>query len=230
LATLQAWTQDPSPHVRRLASEGSRPRLPWGMQLKALVADPTPSRGLLAALQDDPSDYVRRSVANHLNDIAKDHPAWVATWVEQHLPGASPQRRALLKHACRTLIKAGDARILQAWGLGQPLDGEVSLAVSPPRISLGESVSLALTLKSTSSTPQKLVVDYAVHHVKANGGRTAKVFKGWALELAGFEERALSKQHAMKLITTRRYHAGAHAVDVRVNGAVVAHAEFDLLA
>ena len=111
-ATLARWAHDPSPHVRRLVSEGSRPRLPWGMQLKALIADPAPTLPLLEALQDDPSEYARRSVANHLNDIAKDHPALVVDWVERHLSGATPERRALLKHASRTLIKQGDARML----------------------------------------------------------------------------------------------------------------------
>jgi 3-methyladenine DNA glycosylase AlkC len=84
------WLADPSPHVRRLVSEGSRPRLPWGMQLKFLVADPSPTLPLLEALQDDPSEYVRRSVANHLNDIAKDHPGVVADWLER----TCPRRRA----------------------------------------------------------------------------------------------------------------------------------------
>ncbi len=89
-ATLERWVDDPSVHVRRLVSEGSRPRLPWGLQLKSLIADPTPTLPLLEALQDDASEYVRRSVANHLNDIAKDHPQLIAQWLERHLPGASP--------------------------------------------------------------------------------------------------------------------------------------------
>src|SRR3989440_255744 len=94
--TLARWTADPSPEVRRLVSEGSRPRLPWGLQLKSLIADPSPTLPLLEALLDDESEIVRRSVANHLNDIAKDHPHVVAEWVERHLPGATPARRALL--------------------------------------------------------------------------------------------------------------------------------------
>ena len=227
-ATLARWTRDDSPHVRRLASEGSRPRLPWGLQLKGLIVDPAPTLPLLRALQDDPSDYVRRSVANHLNDIAKDHPALVAQWVEEQLPNASVQRKALLKHACRTLITKGDARILKAWGLGQRLRGEAALSVTPKRVTVGDSLSLAVTLRSASPRTQKLAVDYAVHHVKASGQTSAKVFKGWVLELAAHDERVLTKSHSMRLITTRRYHAGRHAVDVRVNGEVVASATFDL--
>lgn len=228
LATLARWTTDPSAHVRRLVSEGSRPRLPWGLQLKALIADPAPTLPLLAALQDDPSPYVRRSVANHLNDIAKDHPGVVARWLAEHLPGASAERRALLRHASRTLIKRGDAAVLKAWGLGKPLKGEATLLVTPRRVRVGESFTLEVTLRSDASRAQSLVVDYAVHHVKASGTTSAKVFKGWSPTLAPRATLALAKRHSMRPITTRTYHAGRHEVDLRVNGQVVAQAFFDL--
>ena len=227
-ATLQRWTKHPSSHVRRLVSEGSRPRLPWGLQLKALVVDPSPTLPLLRALQDDDSEYVRRSVANHLNDIAKDHPALVAQWLEEHLPDAPAPRRALLKHATRSLIKKGDTRVLKAWGLGAPLRGTASVALSPVRVKLGGEIQLQLQLQSTAAKPQRLVIDYAVHHVKADGSLTPKVFKGWSLELPARAELALVKRHSLKPITTRRYHAGRHAVEVMVNGRVVAEASFEL--
>lgn len=227
-ATLKRWTSDPSPHVRRLASEGSRPRLPWGLQLKGLIADPTPTLPLLEALLDDPSEYVRRSVANHLNDIAKDHPALVVDWVLRHLPEASPERRALLKHASRTLIKQCDARMLAAWGLGRRFAGTATLSITPKKLRVGESLTMTLALHSSAKKAQPLVIDYAVHHVKASGERTPKVFKGWTLTLAPGESRTLAKKHSMREVTTRRYHAGRHALDLRINGQVVAEAEFDL--
>ena len=227
-ATLRAWTHDASPHVRRLVSEGSRPRLPWGAQIKSLIADPSATLPLLAALQDDESATVRRSVANHLNDIAKDHPALLAQWLEEHLVDALPPRRALLKHASRSLIKKGDARVLKAWGLGQRFKGSVALKLSARKVRLGESLTLAVTLQSTSARRQKLVVDYAVHHMKANGQTTPKVFKGWVVELAPHETRLLIKRHALVPITTRRYHPGRHAVDIRVNGETLAERDFSL--
>jgi 3-methyladenine DNA glycosylase AlkC len=227
-ATLRRWLADPSAHVRRLVSEGSRPRLPWGMQLKALIADPRPTLPLLAALQDDPSEYVRRSVANHLNDIAKDHPDVVAEWLERHLPDASPQRRALLKHASRTLVKRCDPRVLSAWGLGRRLQGEAALRVQPKTARIGGGVALQVTLRSTAVRAQPLVVDYAVHHVKADGTTRAKVWKGWNLELPARGERVLEKRHSLRPVTTRRLHAGKHAVDLLVNGRVVASASFTL--
>jgi 3-methyladenine DNA glycosylase AlkC len=226
--TLASWVHDESAHVRRLVSEGSRPRLPWGLQLKSLVRDPSPTLPLLRALQDDGSEYVRRSVANHLNDIAKDHPALVARWLHEHLPTAGPGRRALLRHASRTLIKAGDAAVLQAWGLGSPFRGEAALRLEPARIALGDTLVLTLTLTSRSSKPQTLAIDYAVHHVKAGGNTSPKVFKGWQLTLPPRGEVVLTKRHAVKPITTRRYHAGLHPVVVQINGRPVAEAAFEL--
>ena len=186
---LEKWAHDPSAHVRRLVSEGSRPRLPGGLRLQALVADPSPTLPLLRALQDDPSAYVRRSVANHLNDIAKDHPDLVATWVREHLVAAPPARIALLRHASRTLIKAGHPATLEAWGLGRGLSGKAALTLSARSVAIGGTLGLTVRLASTATTPQSLVVDYAVHHMRANGARTPKVFKGWKLVLAPGERR-----------------------------------------
>lgn len=230
LAQLQRWSSDPSPHVRRWTSEGSRPRLPWGLQLKSLIADPTPTLPLLRTLQDDPSPYVRRSVANHLNDIAKDHPGLVADWLEQHLPDAPPERTALLRHASRTLVKRGDRRVLTAWGLGGRFRGEATLSLSAKRASVGDSLQLVATLASGARSQQTLAVDYLVHHVRANGDTSAKVFKGWTLDLAPGETRRLGKKHSLRPITTRRYYPGKHRVELQVNGSVVAEAAFTLLA
>ena len=228
--TLAHWTRDPSALVRRLVSEGTRPRLPWGKQLKSLIADPSPTLPLLAALQDDPSETVRRSVANHLNDIAKDHPALVAEWIAGHLPGAGPERRALLKHASRTLIKRGDRRLLALWGVGAPLRGSASLTVTPRRIRVGDSLRLAVTVASRSAKPQDLVIDYALHFVGARGATSRKVFKGWTLSLAARETRELAKRHSLRPITTRTYYPGVHRVELLVNGRTAADASFTLRA
>jgi len=228
-ATLQRWASDPSPQVRRLVSEGSRPRLPWGLRLQALVLDPSPTLPLLAALQDDPSEDVRRSVANHLNDIAKDHPDLVVRWLQQHLPGASPARRALLRHASRTLIKQGHPGAMKAWGLGAAWRGEAVLKLTPRRVRLGGELNLTLHLRSTHARPQRLAVDYVVHHVKADGSRTPKVFKGWQIELPPHGTTTRAKRHSLRPVTTRRYHGGEHALSVQINGRTVAAANFTLV-
>lgn len=227
-ATLARWTQDPDEAVRRLASEGSRPRLPWGLRLQALVADPAPTLPVLEALQDDPSASVRLSVANHLNDIAKDHPQLLADWLERHLPGANAQRSAMLRHASRSLIKQGERRVLAAWGLDRAFRGEAQVDLAPVRLAIGEAFTLRLRLVSTSSRNQRLEVDYAVHHVKADGRNTPKVFKGWRIELAPHATLELVKRHSMRPVTTRRYHPGPHPVSLRINGRVVAETGFVL--
>ncbi len=226
--TLGQWVNDPSAHVRRLVSEGSRPRLPWGLRLQALVLDPAPTLPLLRALQDDPSSYVRRSVANHLNDIAKDHPDLVAGWVRDHLIDAPDARNALLRHASRGLIKAGHAPTLAAWGLGSGLQGEATLALTAKRAAVGGEIGLRVQLRSSARQPQSLVVDYAVHHVRANGSASPKVFKGWKLTLAPGEERTLEKRHSLKPVTTRTLYPGTHLIDLRVNGVALAEAAFEL--
>jgi 3-methyladenine DNA glycosylase AlkC len=230
LDTLGEWVNDPSAHVRRLVSEGSRPRLPWGLRLQALVLDPTPTLPLLRALQDDSSSYVRRSVANHLNDIAKDHPDLVAAWVRDHLIDAPDARSALLRHASRSLIKAGHAPTLAAWGLASGLKGEATLALSTARAAVGGEIGLRAVLRSSARKPQLLVVDYAVHHVRANGGSSPKVFKGWKLTLAPGEERTLEKRHSLKPVTTRTLYPGTHRIQVLVNGMALAEAAFELRA
>ncbi|MCB1998750.1 MAG: DNA alkylation repair protein, partial [Rhodoferax sp.] len=201
---------------------------PWGIRLQALVDDPSPTLPLLAALQDDASEYVRRSVANHLNDIAKDHPDIVVGWVTQHRAGAPAARLALLRHASRTLVKAGHTGMLAAWGLGNAFDGNVALRLGVTRCMLGGHLPFSLTLQSSGRQSQALVVDYAVHHVRADGSRRPKVFKGWTLTLAPGETRVLERRHPLKVVTTRRYHRGRHALDLRINGQVVAHADFEL--
>jgi hypothetical protein len=167
-------------------------------------------------------------VANHLNDVAKDHPAIVVDWVRRALPAADAQQRALLRHASRTLVKAGDASMLAAWGLGGRWRGTVDWAVAPARLVLGDTLALSLELESAGARPQRLVIDFAVHHVKASGATSPKVFKGWAIELAGGERRRLTRRLPVRPVTTRRHHAGRHVVDVRINGRVVAEAAFEL--
>ncbi len=218
--TLSRWLDDPSAHVRRLVSEGSRPRLPWGQRLLALVQDPGPTLPLLQRLQDDPSAYVRRSVANHLNDIAKDHPAVLVNWLNTHLPDAPDARRSLLRHASRSLIKAGHVDTLAAWGLGRAFDGDIHVALDKRRVAVGEALTIQVSLHARGKGPQVLELDYRVHHLKANGETSPKTFKGKRLTLQPGEQLIWQKVHTLKPISTRRYYPGPHALDVQVNGVV----------
>jgi 3-methyladenine DNA glycosylase AlkC len=229
LRTLKAWAKDKNEHVRRLVSEGTRPRLPWGMQLKAFVKDPAPILPLLEALRDDPSEYVRRSVANSLNDIAKDHPDLVAALAGRWLKDASDERARLVRHACRTLIKAGHRATLTALGFA-PM-AKVKLAkftLSPADLTFGNSLSLNVVLVSTARTPQKIVLDYVVHHRKKNG-TSPKVFKWKTFTIAPGETAKLEKKHAIRRITTRVYYPGEHKVEVMANGKVLGGKGFALV-
>ncbi|GGY32790.1 hypothetical protein GCM10011297_02160 [Bacterioplanes sanyensis] len=227
LAALKHWVNDDDEHVRRLVSEGTRPRLPWGIRLTQFIADPRPMLPLLEQLRDDSSEYVRRSVANHLNDIAKDHPELIAELAREWMQNAPLTRQKLLRHGCRTLIKQGHRATLAVFGW-QPITlSEVSFSVSPQAIVLGHSLQLQAQLIAVCSQP--VVVDFAIHLLRANGATSVKVFKGRELQLQAGQSVVWQKQHAIKAVTTRRYYPGRHRVDLLVNGECVASSEFELL-
>lgn len=228
LAEISGWVTDANHHVRRLASEGTRPRLPWAMRLPALVKEPAPILPILVALLDDPEDYVRRSVANSLNDIAKDHPALVADFVEHHIEGASTERRQLLRHASRTLLKKGDAKALANFGFAAARGITASLLVTTPVVTFGDKLNFSITVNNADTKPQRLMIDYAIHHVKANGTLAAKVFKWKTLDLLAGGHQSIVKDHAIRAITTRVYYPGTHRIDVLINGTLSASADFEL--
>ena len=228
-AVLRRWTKDESEHVRRLASEGARSRLPWATRVPALIDDPSPVLALLDRLKDDPALYVRRSVANNLNDIAKDHPDRVIDVCEAWLDGASKERRWIVQHATRTLVKSGHPRVWALLGFTRRPQVEVSkIAVSPRRVRVGDEVSFSFHLASTARIGQRLVVDYAVWFVKASGGSSRKVFKLKIVKVAPRQVTTLSCRHSFRKISTRMYHPGQHAIEILVNGNVEGRAEFAL--
>jgi len=230
LLTLKRWAKDSNEHVRRLVSEGSRPRLPWGLRLKTFVADPTPILPLLEALKDDPSEYVRRSVANNLNDIAKDHPDVIATLAARWLKDATPDRARLVRHACRSLVKAGHTKTLGALGFAaQPKITLKAFTLDEVRVHYGTGVAFSVTLASTARVPQNIVLDYVIHHRKKYGATAPKVFKWKTFALKPGETVVLKKRHAIRPITTRVYYAGAHSIAVTINGRALDARDFDLV-
>ncbi len=148
------WVDDPNTHVRRLASEGTRPRLPWAMQLPQLRMNPQPTLPILEALRNDKEEYVRRSVANHLNDIAKDHPNLVASMAVGWMQGANKEREKLVRHACRTLIKQGHTVALKAVGVGVPEIEFHGLSLESSTVEFGDALIFSVELRSTSDGPQ----------------------------------------------------------------------------
>jgi len=218
LARMREWTRDPSEHVRRLVSEGTRPRLPWAPRLRAFQKDPRPVLELLELLKDDPSLYVRRSVANNLNDIGKDHPALLTSVAKRWLRGASEERRWIVNHALRSAVKRADAGALGALGYGSK--AEVSLrarCVEPSRAKIGSDVTVSFTVVNRQAKPQRVMVDLVVHFVKARG-TGAKTFKMKALTLAPGASVAVKKKIGLSQLTTRKHYPGVHNVEALLNG------------
>jgi 3-methyladenine DNA glycosylase AlkC len=229
LRTVNRWTGHPDEHVRRLASEGTRPRLPWAARLPELTADPAPVIPVLDRLRHDESEYVRRSVANHVNDISRDHPALAVSLARRWLADPAPTTGALVRHALRTLVKAGDPEALTLLGHspGAPVFVEGPV-VGAPSITVGDHLVFEYAVTNTGDRAAHVVVDYVIHHVKANGTRTPKVFKLTTRPLAPGERWAATRRHSFKPISTRRYHSGVHLVTVQVNGRPHGQAEFTL--
>lgn len=229
LERMHDWTRDENHHVRRLASEGSRPRLPWSFRLEAVQADPQLAAGILDRLKADESLYVRKSVANHLNDVTKVHPEWVLDTIE----GWSLENKHtawIAKHALRSLIKQGNMRALTVIGAGAKAEVELlDVRVEPAVVRLGEAITLSFTVKSMVAHEQRLVIDYAIEYVKANGGVSRKVFKLKTLGLAGFGTGVVRRNQVIKDFTTRKHFAGRHGVQVMVNGEVLGSAAFEVL-
>lgn len=230
LERLRAWTRDPSEHVRRLVSEGTRSRLPWAPRLRAFAADPSPVVGLLERLRDDPSLYVRRSVANNLNDIWKDHPAQLVAIAAAWMEGASAERRWIVRHALRAAVKKGDAGALTVLGFGAKASLHVvDHAIAPSRPRMGTKVVVTVTLENPSRRAQQVVVDLVVHFVKAHGGTRPKVFKLAHVTLAPRESVSLRKTVSLADLTTRRHYPGRHPVALQLNGAAEPLGAFTLI-
>ncbi|WEK35477.1 MAG: DNA alkylation repair protein [Candidatus Pseudobacter hemicellulosilyticus] len=217
LKQMLKWSKHRSEHVRRLASEGSRPRLPWAMAIPYLKQDPTPVLPILENLKNDPSEYVRRSVANNLNDIAKDHPDTViriaAAW-----KGKSKETDAVIKHGSRTLLKQGHTAILQHYGLDASAIAISEFLIHTPSVQIGQHLEFSVTVANKGKAPQTVRLEYAVYYCKANGSLSKKVFKISERDYAPKEKNLVSRRQSFKLITTRTFYAGQHQVAIIVNG------------
>jgi len=229
LLQLQAWVQSPNQHIRRLVSEGTRPRLPWASRLSIFDDDYQAILQLLGQLRNDPERYVQRSVANHLNDLTKDRKALVLRTLKKWQQSPTPTIEWITKHALRTLVKKGDQAALQL--LGYSPNPKVQLrdfCINKEAVGLGEDFVFTFSIHSTAEEAQKLMIDYKIHFQKANGKRSPKVFKFKKLELAAQATQELRKKIVFRPLSTRKLYAGKHAVEIQVNGQVLATKEFVL--
>lgn len=229
LDRMKSWTQHPSHAVRRLSSEGCRPRLPWGMRIPELIENPSHTFPILEALKTDPSDWVRLSVANHLNDIAKDHPDWllekVMPWYDQH-----PQTDALLKHGVRTLLKKGHPTLLQKYQWDASAIRIDQFHLLTPKVEVGENLSFEFTVTNMRKKEIPLRMEYVVYFLRSKGDWGRKVFKISERTLAANESLLIHRKHSFRVITTRVYYPGKHRVALQMNGVEFDPLEFQLKA
>jgi 3-methyladenine DNA glycosylase AlkC len=226
---LRRWCTDDDEHVRRLVSEGTRPRLPWARVLRSLVDDPSPNVPLVDALVDDPSTYVRRSVGNHLNDISRDHPDLALDLARRWLPRGDGAAWAV-RHGLRTLVKRGDPDALALLGVDTwaPIR-LMDLTVDPASLPIGGTCTFTCTLVLDGDVPVDAIIDYRIHYVGARAtSKAPKVFKLTRRRLEPGIPTALTRAHSFDHVSIRRIHPGSHTIDVQVNGRVLGSIPVDV--
>ncbi|GGF35801.1 DNA alkylation repair protein [Subtercola lobariae] len=280
LPTILSWVQSPDPHVRRLASEGTRAFLPWAKRVAALLENPESTLPIINALYRDESDYVRRSVANHLNDLSRQSPDLAASVAAEWMLAPDANTAHVVRHGLRSLVKKGHGATMALFGFspnhGVAVTGPVLRATEPPdpvvldpahldsallgrallgrglldsvplnpvpldpvplnplplvEVTIGDELAFSVSLTNPTAQPATLVVDYVVHHRKANGTQTTKVFKLTTTTLGPGQSVTYERRHSFKRITTRTYHPGEHAIEVQVNGVASGRTAFLLRA
>lgn len=227
LLQLNKWKNHPDENVRRLCSEGSRPRLPWAEKIQAHINDPAPCFEILKDLMEDESLYVKKSVANHLNDISKDNADLLLNFISDYTNSINKNTNWICKHALRTLIKKGNKKALQLLGYNEHPNIIVSeLKLATNKVQLNNYLSFEFSITNQETECQQLMIDYVVYHLKANKQLLPKVFKLKTITLKSNETITIKKKHSFKVITTRKYYVGEHKIAVQINGTIFSQESF----
>lgn len=222
------WAKHTNHHVRRLASEGIRPRLPWAMALPAFKKDPSALLPILELLKQDESEYVRKSVANNLNDISKDHPQTVLDIVKQW-QGTSKETDWIVKHASRSLLKQGHTEALSAFGLNHKLKVAVTdLTLSKSKLNIGDSFQFSFEVQLLEKKAEPIRLEYRIYFMKSNGKPAGKIFQIGTYTTEPQQILSIRKSHAFADLSTRKHYPGAHRLAVVVNGSELAEGSFML--
>ena len=225
---MKKWAEDKNHHVRRLASEGCRPRLPWSFNLDEVVKNPNHTLPILEMLKTDKELYVKKSVGNNLNDFSRLHTDWMLKVVNSW-DRKNEHTAWIVKHASRTLIKKGDARSLSVFDYEKSPKVKISkFQISNLKIKLGDKFSFSFDIISEKNKSQKLVIDYAIHYQKKSGEMSPKIFKLKDLDLKAKQTVSVSKSHNFQNLSTRKHYPGKHAVEIMVNGKSYGKREFVL--
>jgi 3-methyladenine DNA glycosylase AlkC len=227
LSVMKQWSADSNHHVRRLASEGSRPRLPWSFKLEEIIKNPALTSPILENLKCDDELYVRKSVANHINDLSKDSPDYVfkliKPWDKTHHHTAW-----IVKRGIRSLLKQGDKKSMAIFNLTK--DVKVSIkhfSISNPLVRLNDSLQFQFDLVSEKTTSQALMIDYRIHYFKKSGAQLPKVFKLKEITLKPGEVVSIAKKQRFQDFTTRKLFSGVHVLEIVVNGEVMKRKQFE---
>lgn len=229
IKVMERWATNENYHIRRLASEGSRPRLPWSFKLEEVLRNPEVTRKILETLKEDTTKYVQKSVANHLNDLSKNNTAYmldlIGSWNNQH-----PATGWIIKHASRTLIKQGEPAALRLFGFENKPNITINrFALTATTVALGNYIQIETEVASNKKSPQKLVIDYAIHYMKASGTHNRKVFKWKELMLDPLATVSLTKKQLLVDYSTRKHYMGKHFIELLVNGKSMNTIEFLLI-
>lgn len=228
MACLKQWATDENVHVRRLVSEGTRPRLPWAFRLDRFVKQPQPVIALITLLKNDTELYVRRSVANNLNDISKDHPDLVVEILTQWQDG-SKAIQWLTRHALRTLLKKGHPGALLLLGFSPAVKVVVEDLSHLPSVRIGDMFNFEATLRSKEKKTVNVMIDYIIWYQKKNGTQSSKVFKWTTKTMKTNEQIQIKKNQGFAQFSTRKHYPGSHAIGIQINGQVVIKQHFDVI-
>ena len=226
MAQMYAWSKHENEHVRRLASEGCRPALPWGQALTKYKKDPTPILPILEQLKTDPSLYVRKSVANNINDISKTHPDLVVK-LAKNWYGENEYTNWIVKHGCRTLLKKGNRDVLAIFGYNNAAHIEIAdFALDAAAVSIGSSITFGFTISAKEAT--KVRLEYGIDYVKANGKTSRKIFQISESTLKANAKKQHKKTHDLINLSTRKHYPGIHSIALIVNGTESGKLDFEL--
>lgn len=228
MAQMLLWSKNQNQHVRRLATEGCRPRLPWAMTLPELKKNPEKILPILENLKNDSSEYVRRSVANNLNDIAKDHPN-VVLEIASKWKNNTKETDAIIKHGCRTLLKQGHPEILSHYGLDSEKITVSEFKIETPQVQVPEALQFSFKIENNYDIQKTVRLEYGIFYNKANGQLSKKVFKISEKVYQPKQKDLVIKRQSFKLITTKVFYSGLHKVSVIVNGEEKIIGEFQLI-
>lgn len=226
LTKMLEWSKHSQANVRRLSSEGCRPRLPWAMGIPALKKDPAPIFPILENLKADSSEYVRRSVANNLNDIAKDHPQLVLNIVKRW-QGQDPNTDRIIKHGCRTLLKKGDAHALNLHGFDPGSRSKIlSLSLPKSKVKIGDYLNFQFEFVNREKKPTNFRLEYAIDYITSSGKTSRKIFKISENNFAPGKPISIERKQSFKNFTTRKHFKGKHLLTILANGKKLATEEF----